>query len=152
MWWNSALNGKFIDWFDLSLVLAIIIIIIYFWFFSLSKMGPVSIFHFIVSLSFHVSLSGFYVYFCRLYTFDVHCNSFYPMFVLLYGNTIFKHITQSSQNRISAKRDCIMTCSFFLCCCSRSLFSITTPDNSRIHPSTAIEFAFHGRGLVLPLS
>ncbi|CAH8347585.1 unnamed protein product [Eruca vesicaria subsp. sativa] len=33
-----------------------------------------------------------------------------------------------------------------------TLFPITTPGNSRIHPSTAIESALHGRSFVLPLS
>lgn len=28
----------------------------------------------------------------RLYAFDVHCNSYFPLFLLLYGRFSFKHI------------------------------------------------------------
>ena len=38
----------------------------------------------------------------RLYTFDVHCNSFFPMFVLLYGN-----ITQFSKQNLRKRRLCL---------------------------------------------
>lgn len=35
---------------------------------------------------FHGPVSNLLILFCRLYAFDVHCNSFFPVFVLLYGN------------------------------------------------------------------
>lgn len=57
--------------------------------------------------SFHIPYSirlAFYVFFCRLYTFDVHCNSFFPMFVLLYGNSSSNTLL-NSQTIISPKRD-----------------------------------------------
>lgn len=48
-------------------------------------------------------MTAFYEFLCRLYTFDVHCNSFFPMFVLLYGKSIFKHLPQLSNQDLCRK-------------------------------------------------
>lgn len=83
--------------------------------------------------------------FWRLYAFDVHCNSFFPMFVLLYGK-LKKYI---SYWVILQKTNRLLLIYFIFC--SRSLFLVTSAGSSWFCSCTTIKFTLHGSCFLLPL-
>ena len=49
-------------------------------------MTPVTLLH-----AKNMGMNEFYIVCCRMYAFDVHCNSYFPLFILLYGELL--HLT-----------------------------------------------------------
>lgn len=93
--------------------------------------------------------ADWFSFYWRLYAFDVHCNSFFPMFVILYGNFTFLLLIGFVLLELDFCSHYVTGFFFF---CSYTLLSFTSFGSPWFYTRTTIESTFHGGGLLLPLS